>query len=266
MIHRENRTDWIKAFYASAVEWWGESWYDGENLKARLQIIQQYGSQEDQRILELGAGTGETAAYLCEHGYSVVAVDICRKNVELINAMRAKRPSLSAIEGDFLSVAIPGRFPIVCMFETFGLGSDRNQRKLLERVYRDWLEDNGVFILDVYHPCGPIKAAGTQRSLDRLAHVPGSVDMTEYSLYDGVKNRWIDIWEPVNDKASARVQSIRCYTPADLLLLLDGTGFVVQKMLYKGQAIDFENAEIKTENVFEDSERNYAYTVILEKK
>ncbi len=45
--------------------------------------------------------------------------------------------------------------------------------------------------------------------------------MTERSFYDTVLGRWIDEWEPVGDIAKTRRQSIRCYTPADLLLLLE---------------------------------------------
>jgi len=187
-------------------------------------------------------------------------------NIELINEMSKKRPSLKAIEGDFLKVRIEEKFSTICMFESFGLGSDSDQRKLLRRIARNWLTDNGVLIMDVYHPCGPIKAAGTKQSLDRLENVPGSVDMTEYSYYDGIKNRWIDIWEPVNDKASTKIQSVRCYSPADLFLLLAGSGLKVQNILYKGQSVDFKNDEIKTENAFEDSGQDYAYTAILRKK
>lgn len=77
MIHQENKRDWIKAFYDSAVEWWGDSWYDGENLQGRLELVQSYGSQTDKRILELGAGIGETAEYLCTHGYSSGEIGPC---------------------------------------------------------------------------------------------------------------------------------------------------------------------------------------------
>jgi hypothetical protein len=125
------------------------------------------------------------------------------------------------------------------------------------------MQDGGVFILDVYHPFGPIRAAGQKRILDKLENVPGSLAMTEYSYYDGIKDRWIDVWEPTNDKENARIQSIRCYSPADLILLLDGTGWAVQKILYGGQEIDFEKDEIKAENTLQDAERSYYYTAIL---
>lgn len=263
MKHHESDVDWIKSFYNSAAAWWGTSWYQGENLQGRLEVIQQYGSQSDKRILELGAGTGETAAYLCDQGYSVTAVDISKRNIELMYEMKPKRPSLRVIEGDFLKVRINERFPLVCMFETFGMGSDQDQRKLLKRIKKNWLQDGGVFILDVYHPWGSIRAAGTKRILDRLEGVHGSVAMTEYSYYDGVKNRWIDIWEPVHDRESARIQSIRCYTPADLVLLMDGTGLAVQKILYEGKEIHFESNEINTESVFQACETSFYYTAIV---
>lgn len=263
MKHHQSQVDWIEAFYESAVEWWGASWYNGENLKGRLELIQQYGDQDDKRILELGAGTGETASYLCDRGYSVTAVDICKRNIELMREMQKGMPRLRIIEGDFLKVRIEEKFPTICMFEAFGMGSDRDQRELLKRIKKHWLQPGGVLILDVYHPFAPIRTAGQKRILDRLEKVPGSVAMTEYSDYDGVKSRWIDIWEPINAKQSARIQSVRCYSPADLFLLIDGTGLSVQKLLYKGQEIDFENDEVKKENALEDLERNFYYTVIL---
>jgi hypothetical protein len=52
MKHHESEVDWIQSFYDSAVDWWGASWYNGENLPGRLDIIRQYGNQDDKRILE----------------------------------------------------------------------------------------------------------------------------------------------------------------------------------------------------------------------
>lgn len=47
-------------------------------------------------------------------------------------------------------------------------------------------------------------------------------------------SRWIDEWVPVARPDAARAQSIRCYTPADLLLLLEGTGPGVQHIEVAG--------------------------------
>lgn len=265
MEHQAHCADWKKDFYASAAAWWGESWYGGENLPGRLALVQQFARPQDHRLLELGAGTGETAAYLCDHGFVVTAVDLCRENVALIQATAQTRPGLRAVEGDFLSVPLAEKFPLVCMFETFGMGSDRDQKRLLRRIRREWLEDGGTLILDVYHPSGPIKAAGSRLSLDRLENVPGSVDMTEYSHYDGVLGRWMDTWEPVQDPASARTQSIRCYTPADFLLLLSGSGLRVRQMLFQGQPLNFADDAVRPIDPFAAPNVDYTYTVILQK-
>jgi hypothetical protein len=42
--------------------------------------------------------------------------------------------------------------------------------------------------------------------------------------FDAEGNRMLDRWWPANDPESAVEQSLRCYAPADLTLLLKGTG------------------------------------------
>lgn len=268
MKHQEGDKDWIKSFYDAAVEWWGESWYDGENLRRRLDIVKKYASDTDKRILELAAGTGETAGYFCDNGYLVLAVDISHRNIELMTKIQIEKPNLRIAEGDFLNVAIDEQFPTICLFESFGLGSDKEQKQLLRRVNDEWLIPNGILILDVYHPFGPIRASGTKQELERLENIPGSVDMTEYSFYDPVKSRWIDIWEPKNNKKSKKIQSIRCYTPADFILLAEGSGLAIEKMLFNDKEINYERTDIVVENIFnvEGIDRNYAYTVIMRKR
>lgn len=267
----EQQLDRIRAFYEAAAGWWGESWYDGENLQARLDLVERYGfadtgRRQAEEILELGAGTGETAAFLCDHGYSVVAVELCRRNIELLQRFQRTRPALRVMEGDYLTIGLDGRFPVVCVFEAFGLGSDRDQRSLLRRISREWLAPGGIAILDVYHPYGPIRDAGTARRLDRLGNVPGSVDMTEYCRYDGIHNRWIDIWEPVHDKAAAQTQSIRCYTPDDLRLLLEGTGLGIETLLFRGRTVDLDPEGSGSVNPFENADNQYSYVAILRKR
>lgn len=265
MSHNPDKRDWINSFYDSAVTWWGESWYDGENLKTRLDMIQKYSSPHQKQILELGAGTGETAAFLCERGYFVTAVDLSPKNIELLLKIQQTVSNFAVVAGDFTQIKLEEQFDIVCLFETFGLGSDRDQKIILNKISAEWLKEDGVVILDVYHPFGPIQRAGKKKELDRLENIPGSVDMTEYSYYDGIKNRWVDVWEPKNHPEQRQIQSIRCYTPADFCLLIDGTGLKIQTILFNGEEIDFRKSEITFTTPFENFQNNYAYTAILKK-
>lgn len=263
MVQRVADRSWVTEFYDSAAEWWGYSWYEGENLRPRLAKVQRFVGAAPKSLLELGAGTGETAAYLAAAGYTVTAVDISAKNYALLAEVAARWPGVTAFRGDFYTAAIPGRFDAVCLFETFGMGADADQRRLLRRIAAEWLAPGGVVILDVYHPFGPIRQAGAAQSLDRLEDVPGSVDMTERSYYDAILGRWIDEWEPVGDSAGARRQSVRCYTPADLLLLLEGTGLRIVHAEFAGQAFDPAPGEVTTVSPLHDYESDYAYTVIL---
>ncbi|MEE4193851.1 MAG: class I SAM-dependent methyltransferase [Anaerolineae bacterium] len=261
MKHDPGKTDWIRSFYESAVQWWGESWYDGENLQERLHRLNACVPEGRRTILELGAGTGETALFLAEHGYTVTAVDLSPANIALIQ--KAAHPAVRAVEGNFLTVPLAGTFDAVCLFETFGMGSDADQHRLLERIRQEWLAQDGCVLMDVYHPFGPIRQSGTQQTLDRLPQVPGSVDMTEYSYYDGFTNRWIDIWEPIHAPEERRVQSIRCYTPADLLLLLQGTGLQVSAWYHLGKRFDDAPELIHEHNRFDDFSQTYTYSVVL---
>ena len=87
--------------------------------------------------------------------------------------------------------------------------------------------------------------------------------MTERTYYDAFLGRWIDEWEPVDNHAATRRQTIRCYTPADLLLLLEGTGLQIVHAEFAGQAFDPTPEQITTVSPLHDYEADYAYTVIL---
>jgi len=58
--------------------------------------------------------------------------------------------------------------------------------------------------------------------------------------------RWIDEWQPTAEPDKALAQTVRCYTPADLILLLEGTGLRLKRIEVDGQAVDFETNQIKT--------------------
>ena len=62
--------------------------------------------------------------------------------------------------------------------------------------------------------------------------------MLERCHYDPVQGRWTDEWQPTANPEHALAQTLRCYTPADLLLLLEGTGLRLKSIEIAGEAID----------------------------
>ena len=68
------------------------------------------------------------------------------------------------------------------------------------------------------------KANGTGPVLPVALTETEAVEMFERTHFDPLHSRWIDEWVPTAAPQQALAQTIRCYSPPDLLLLLEGTG------------------------------------------
>jgi SAM-dependent methyltransferase len=240
--------DWIKDFYDCAVTWWGADPQAEGVHAARAKTIERLCGAGTKTILELGAGPGATAATLADLGHRVVAIELSSRRAQLARelAQISRAGSLTILEADFYTVALNARFDVICVWETFGLGSDADQRRLLTRIAREWLAPGGSALVEVYNPIRPARDAGTSERLSPLKGVPGSVEMFERCHFDPVHCRWIDEWEPTAAPEHALAQALRCYTPADLLLLLEGTGLTLQHLEVDGEAIDARSDKITT--------------------
>jgi SAM-dependent methyltransferase len=232
--------DWANDFYAQATEWWGPDPQPPGVHKERVAIVERLCGPAPKKILDLGAGAGYTAAAMADRGHTVVAVEATAARAQRVQELAkvARKGSLTAIEADFHTAALTQRFDVVCLWEVFGLGSDADQRRLLRRIAQEWLVHDGCALLDVYCPFRPARDAGTAVRREPLEGVPGSVEMLERCHFDPVHCRWIDEWEPSAAPERALAQAVRCYTPADLLLLLEGTGLALERIEVDGQVVD----------------------------
>ena len=243
LLHQKTYSqDWVKDFYTQGGIWWGKDPQAAGEHAARVKTIARLCGAGLKRILDLGAGPGHTAAALADLGHTVIAVELNPTDAsyarELLDLPRQGR--LEFLEADFYTVELQGKFDVVTCWQVFGLGTDADQRRLLKRVAGEWLAPDGSVILDVYHPAGPARDAGKEWHLQPLEGVPGSVEMIERCHYDPVQGRWIDEWQPVADPQKGLAQTLRCYTPADLLLLLEGTGLEVSCVEMGGEAVDVD--------------------------
>ena len=147
------------------------------------------------RILELGTGAGYRASPLAERGHSVVAV-----------------------AGDFARVDLPGPFDVVGYFGGFGAGSDDDQRDLLRHVAH-WVEPDGCVLIEVLTPWYWARP----RQPDRF---PKGERAHEW-MFDADSCRMQVRASPLWDDAATGTQALRCYSPADLRLLLENTGLML---------------------------------------
>jgi SAM-dependent methyltransferase len=239
-------TEWIRDFYTQAGEWWGVDPQAPGVHKTRVEVLERLCGVGHKRILELGAGTGMTAAAMADAGHNVLAVELSPTRAKLARnlANAPHKGSLTILEVDFYAMELNERFDVICCWETFGLGTDADQRRLLKRIAGEWLKPQGSVLMDVYSPVHPARDAGTERRLPPLKGVPGSVEMINRCHFDPLHGRWIDEWIPVAEPEKALAQAIRCYMPSDFLLLLEGTGLVVKYAEVDGQELNVKSNAI----------------------
>lgn len=252
---------WIKDFYAQAGRWWGPEINGLEKLRAAS--VERLCGKGVKRILELGAGAGLTAALMADDGHHVVAVEwstiyanFAREHLET-----ARTGTLEIIEADFYTVELEGRFDVICYWDGFGVGSDADHRRLLQRIAHDWIAVDGCVLMDVFSPVKPIRDANTTVPMEPLKGVPESVKMNRRCYFDPLNCRWIDEWEPVDQPDKTLAQTVRCYTPVDFRLLLEGTNLRLKHLEVDGQAIDFQTGSIVTSGPLMEA---YSYLVQLE--
>lgn len=213
--------DWTREFYARQDDWSGV--YRGEpqaHHGDRIALLTAHAPPPG-AVLELGAGGGQHAALAADAGYTVTAVEIQPRAAENARALAAGRPSLSVVEGDFYAVDLPGGYAVVCYWDGFGIGSDADQQRLLGRI-RGWLAPGGVALVDIYTPWYAARSAGVGWPVGDARRVYG---------FDADGCRWLDTWEKDGVQVT---QSLRCYSPADLRLLLRGTGLALAGVVAGG--------------------------------
>lgn len=227
---RGHAMEWVEGFYSKTGMWWGEAEarttpHDTQRV-ARVRHVVPHATT----LLELGCGYGQTAAASAAQGLHTVGVDISDRLAWTTrwDNVPAHGGSLSFVRGDFYTVDIAGPFDAVVYWNGFGIGEDADQRALLRRIATQWLAPRGRALIDVGNPL--VRAGWAGEEEERTARPQ---DGYPYSLgercdYDPVHNRFIDSWWEKEHPESRITQSLRCYSPADLQLLLEGTGLVLE--------------------------------------
>lgn len=215
--------DWALEFYTKQNQWSGvyeEAINEGHRLKAAW-IAELMGSGK-KRILELGAGGGQVAAAMADLGHDVIAVEqaatLCAHAQTLAAVERLGQ--LTVVQASFYEVILDGQFDVICYYDGFGVGSDADQRRLLQRI-AGWLTPTGSTLIEIYTPW-------YAASVDGRGWTVGQAERRYNFDADGC--RWLDTWWPIDQPERAVQQSLRCYSPADLRLLLESTGLQLQRI------------------------------------
>ena len=230
--------DWINNFYSKTGKWWGPVESEiTERDHERVALLKKICPNE-KRVLELGCGYGSTAAVTVDAGYEVVANELSER-IEF--AKQFKHDKLRFIKGDFYDTDLGSNYDVVAYWNGFGIGSDNDQRRLLKRIADEWLKDEGKALLDIGNPFVRSSWNGEQEHKDANPELGYMHTIDEITTYDPVNNRFVDTWWETYNPDEKLTQTLRNYTPADLILLLEGTGLRLESIYVAGEELQIDN-------------------------
>lgn len=193
-------------------------------------LISKYYPQA-KNVLELGAGGGQVACATARSGFSMTAVELSTELSKHIEQLASEHQieNLQVINDDFYTVELDQKFDVITYWDGFGIGDDNDQMRILERC-RDWLTENGMMLVDVMTPWYWAQAHGQEMSLG---------DASRRYTFDAVGCRMVDTWWRTDRPDEAVSQTLRCYSPADLQLLLRQAGLALSDVVDTGGAVDY---------------------------
>lgn len=235
---------WVEPFYSETGTWWGQAESDiSQRDYARVETVRRLTGRTGGCLLDLGSSYGNTAAAFALTGWDVAGVEIsdrihfAEQHLQSV-AGSPSAGSLTFVRGDFTTLGIEEPFDVITYWNGFGIGSDLDQRRLLDRI-AGWLQPDGYLVMDVFNPTQWIGWAGDRSHRDAAPDLGYPYSVSEHTDYDPVTARFIDTWR--RDDSDAEItQSQRCYSPADLALLVEPTQLELLTIELDGEPIHTE--------------------------
>jgi len=146
-------------------------YYDSDNkdlLKDDIDFYIQYADELKGNILELGCGTGRITIPLARAGHKVWGLDVSQPMLEVFaEKLRSESETivnnLHVLPGDMRDFSLNEKFKLIFIpFRTFqNLITEEEQQNCLKCCHQS-LEDDGLFIVNVFKPWGIIDESWVQ--------------------------------------------------------------------------------------------------------
>lgn len=232
---------WTKDFYSKTGKWWGPAEVGiTDRDHKRTQIIKRIVSNV-KNVLELGSSYGNTAAVCASEGLRVTGVEISDR-IDFSKKYKEEYPeNLTFLKEDFYQVDLKDKFDAVVYWNGFGIGTDADQRKLIKRIANEWLKPGGKALIDIANPYVWSRWTGDDEHKDPKPEIGYNYSVNQKIDFDPIHNRFIDTWWDSNHPEEKISQDLRCYSPVDLLLLLEGTDLVLEKIEINGKEVQLNN-------------------------
>ncbi len=247
--------EWADKFYSESGKWWAADNKITSRDEARVNLIKRF-APPPKRLLELGSSYGNTAAAEAGAGYDVTGIELSdRFDSSNIWTDKEYPGSLKLVKGDFYEAIFEGKFDVVAYWNGFGIGSDEDQKRLLVRMSKEWLEDDGVVLMDVQNPY--VWKRWAEEGGEELKADPErgyNYNISEEIKYDNEKGIVTDTWWVTEHPDERISQELRCYTTQELIDLLTDTGLKLDSIIIDGKELSLEEAE----ELLKDSAQEYS--------
>ncbi len=241
--------------------WWGpaESVIT-DRERGRVDLVRRLCGDAPRRILELGCGYGNTVAAMAAAGHQVIGVEVSDRADFSLQFRAQLEPASRVIKDDFYAVDLDGLFDVVCYWNGFGIGSDADQRTLLRRIAGEWLTPDGTALIDVANPFVWASWDGDEEHKSARPEHGYDYDLGEVTTFDPVNSRFSDTWWVTDRPDEQWTQNVRCYSPADLRLLLERTGLALDAIMVSGDPIDISETQLRVPTLLT---REHEYLAVL---
>ncbi|MDN4608780.1 class I SAM-dependent methyltransferase [Sporosarcina highlanderae] len=219
---------WVIPFYKKQFEWLRDIEDEmAVYLQKDADTIEEQIGVKFETMLDIGAGVGSIARTLDARGISMTTLELVP---ELVEAARLRSSKTIDIHlGDFYTYEFSKQFDVVSYFDGFGVGTDDDQLKLLERM-KNWVNDDGSLLIDIYNPnYWRNIAAGKEMKIDDAERI--------YS-FDEAGCRMVDSWWHSENPDEIVTQSLRCYTVDEISTMCKNAGLTITG-IFPGGAMDF---------------------------
>lgn len=190
-------------------------------------------SGEKIRILDLGAGTGRYSVQLCSEGYDVTAVELVKKNLEVL---RSKHTSVKTWSGDARNISFldDNTFDFTIMFgPCYHLIGDDEKLKAIQEAKRVTKKDGIIMVAYTMNEYSVLTYCMAENRLDSIIKKNGlsedfHIQADENELYDYVR---IEDINRLNSKAG--LERVLIFSP-------DGPADYMRRELNAMSEEDFE--------------------------
>lgn len=135
------------------------------------------------KILDIGAGTGEYSLYFAEKGYQVSALELSEKNIELFQKKISPSAPIDLVQGNALDLSRydDETFDIVLVFgPLYHLHNDEDKLKCIQEAKRVCKKNGKIFFAFISNDI--VVLTMQQEHEDYLLH--GAYDKETFQLYD----------------------------------------------------------------------------------